>query len=123
MILLVAILLAVFLVPSPWSWVVLVVGCILEVGEVAFLRRWSKRIGRRTKVTTGAEAMLGRTATVMAECRPKGTVRIDGQIWEAHCRAGAASGDTVRITALHELTLEVAPTREASSHPASTSAA
>ena len=44
MILIIAILLAIFLVPSPWSIVVLVVACVLEVGEIAVLRRWSKRI-------------------------------------------------------------------------------
>jgi len=62
MILLVAILVGVLVLDSPWSIVVIVVGCILEVGEIAALRRWSKRIDKRTAATTGSEAMIGREA-------------------------------------------------------------
>ena len=109
MILIIAILLAVFLVPSPWSIVVLVVACVLEAGEIAVLRRWSKRIGRRTKDTTGAEALVGKVAEVTAECRPAGMVRLDGELWEARCEAGASRGDSVVVERLDGLTLVVSP--------------
>jgi membrane protein implicated in regulation of membrane protease activity len=108
-ILIVAILLAIFLVPSPWSIVVLVVACILEVGEITLLRRWSKRIGRRTKATTGAEAMVGKVAEVTTDCRPLGMVRLDGELWEARCDQGAARGDSVVVERLDGLTLVVSP--------------
>jgi membrane protein implicated in regulation of membrane protease activity len=108
-ILIVAILLAIFLVPSPWSIVVLVVGCILEVGEITLLRQWSKGIGRRTKATTGAEALAGRVAEVTKDCRPDGMVRLDGELWEARCEAGASRGDSVVVERLEELTLVVTP--------------
>jgi membrane protein implicated in regulation of membrane protease activity len=111
-ILLIAILLVVFLVPTPWNVVVLVVACILEVGEIALLRRWSKRIGRRTKATTGAEAMTGKVAEVTDDCRPIGMVRLDGELWEARCEAGASRGDSVVVERLDGLTLVVAPTTE-----------
>jgi membrane protein implicated in regulation of membrane protease activity len=107
-ILVVAILLAVFVVPSPWSIVVVVVGCVLEVGEIALLRRWSKRIGRRTKATTGAEAMVGKAAEVTQDCRPTGMVRLDGELWEARCDGGASRGDSVVVERLDGLTLVVA---------------
>jgi membrane protein implicated in regulation of membrane protease activity len=110
-ILIIAILLAVFLVPSPWSIVVLVVACVLEVGEIAVLRHWSKRIGRRTKATTGAEAMVGKVAAVTADCRPAGMVRLDGELWEARCEAGASRGESVVVERLDGLTLVVSPTR------------
>jgi membrane protein implicated in regulation of membrane protease activity len=109
-ILILAILLAIFVVPSPWSIVVLIAGCVLEVGEIAVLRRWSKRIGRRTKPTTGAEAMLGKVAEVTQECRPTGMVRLDGELWEARCEAGASPGDAVVVERVDGLTLVVAPT-------------
>ena len=94
MILILAILVAVLFLEPPWSIVVLVVGCILEVGEIAFLRRWSKRIDRKTAKTTGSEAMIGQSAEVVAECRPVGTVRVGGELWAARCPEGAARGDT-----------------------------
>ena len=99
MILIIAILLAVFLVPSPWSIVVLVVACVLEVGAIAVL----------PKDTTGAEALVGKVAEVTAECRPAGMVRLDGELWEARCEAGASRGDSVVVERLDGLTLVVSP--------------
>ena len=112
MILIIAILLAIFLVPSPWSIVVLVVACILEVGEITLLRQWSKRIGRRTKATTGAESLAGKVAEVTEDCRPVGMVRLEGELWEARCEAGASRGDPVVVERLDGLTLVVSPATE-----------
>ena len=112
MILIIAIILAIFVVPTPWNIVVLVAACILEVGEIAVLRHWSKRIGRRTKATTGAEAMVGKVAEVTQDCRPTGMVRLDGELWEARCEAGASRGDSVVVDRLDSLTLVVSPTTE-----------
>ena len=112
MILIIAIILAIFVVPTPWNIVVLVVACILEVGEIAVLRQWSKRIGRRTKATTGAEAMVGKVAEVTQDCRPTGMVRLDGELWEARCDVGASRGDSVLVDRLDGLTLVVSPTAE-----------
>jgi membrane protein implicated in regulation of membrane protease activity len=111
MILILAILVAVLFLESPWSIVVLVVGCILEVGEIAFLRRWSKRIDRKTAKTTGSEAMIGQSAEVVEECQPVGTVRVNGELWAARCPEGAARGDTVRVKGVDGLTLVVSPRR------------
>ena len=109
MILLLAILLVVFVpVSSPWSIVVIVVACFLEVVEITLLRRWAKRLDRTTVRTTGAEAMIGKRAAVVTECRPKGTVQLRGELWEARCEGGAASGETVRVESVEGLTLIVA---------------
>ena len=108
MVLLLAILLVVFVLDQPWSIVVLIVAAIIEVFEVFFLRRWAKRIDRRTKRTTGTEAMVGKTAVVVQECRPVGTVRIHGELWEARCsEGGAAPGDEVTVDRVEGLRLEV----------------
>jgi membrane protein implicated in regulation of membrane protease activity len=111
-ILILAIVLAVLFLDPPWSIVVIVVGCILEVGEIAVLRRWSKRIDRRTAKTTGSEAMIGQPAEVVEECRPAGTVRVNGELWAARCAEGAARGDTVRVEGVDGLTLVVSAPRE-----------
>ena len=107
MILLLGIYLAAFVLDSPASIIVLVAACVLEPFEIAFLRNWSKRIGRRTKATTGAEGMIGKRAEVVRECRPIGTVRIGSELWEARCEEGAAPGDEVRVDSVEELTLVV----------------
>ena len=109
MILLLVILLVVFAsVPTPWSVVLILVGCGLEAIEIVLLRRWAKRLDRRTKVTTGAEAMIGESAEVVEACRPNGTVQLRGELWEARCDEGADRGETVRVESLDGLTLVVA---------------
>lgn len=108
-VLLLAILLVVFVsFPSPWNVIVLAVACVLEVVEIGVLRRWSKRLDRRTARTTGSEAMIGRTAEVVEACHPKGMVQLQGELWEARCEGGADAGETVRVKSVDGLTLIVA---------------
>jgi membrane protein implicated in regulation of membrane protease activity len=111
-ILLIAILIVVFVpVSEPWGAVVIIVGCLLEIGEVVVLRRWSHHLNRKLKPATGAEAMIGRTAKVVAPCRPDGTVRVQGELWEAHCEAGADARESVKVDAVEGLMLVVSPKR------------
>jgi len=91
----------------PWSAVLIVVGCALEAIEIVFLRRWAKRLDRRTKRTTGAEAMIGQPAEVVQACRPNGMVQLRGELWEARCEEGADEGETVRVESVDGLTLVV----------------
>jgi membrane protein implicated in regulation of membrane protease activity len=108
-VLLLAILLVVFVsVAPPWSIVLIAVGCVLEVGEIVVLRRWSKRLDRRTARTTGSEAMIGEHAQVVEPCRPKGTVHLRGELWAARCEAGADTGETVEVESVDGLILIVA---------------
>jgi membrane protein implicated in regulation of membrane protease activity len=92
---------------APWSIALILVGCGLEVIEIGVLRRWSRRLDRRTKRTTGAESMIGATAEVVEVCDPRGLVRVHGELWEARCEAGAGAGDSVRIESLDGLTVVV----------------
>jgi membrane protein implicated in regulation of membrane protease activity len=108
-ILLLAILLVIVAsIASPWGLIVILVACVLEVGEIAFLRRWARRLDRRTKKTTGAEAMIGAPAEVVEACRPIGTVHINRELWQARCDAGADAGQTVRVQSVDGLMLVVA---------------
>jgi membrane protein implicated in regulation of membrane protease activity len=107
-ILIVTILLVVLLgVPSPWDAVMIIAGCMLEVVEVVVLRRWSKRIDRRTRPTTGAAAMIGELARVVEPCRPLGMVELNGELWRARCEEGADPDETVEVEAIEKLTLIV----------------
>jgi membrane protein implicated in regulation of membrane protease activity len=101
----VAILLLVFVLPPAVGIAVLVAAVALEVLEVAFWLRFL----RRYRVATGAEGMVGETAVIAEPCRPEGTVRLRGEIWRAHCAAGAGAGETVRVIGVDGLTLQVEP--------------
>ena len=95
-----------FLLPTPWNIVGFLVVIPLWILE---LLAWNRSMKGRRKAV-GAETLLGREAVVMAACRPRGQVRIDGEIWEARCDAGAGEGDTVRIVDRDNLALIVEPT-------------
>jgi membrane protein implicated in regulation of membrane protease activity len=105
----VAIILALFL-PWPWKVVAVLTGLGIEAVELT----WGLRLARRWRPQTGAEAMIGQLAEVVAPCHPTGQVRVLGELWEARCAEGADVGQTVRIERLEGLTLVVVPTdREA----------
>jgi membrane protein implicated in regulation of membrane protease activity len=100
-----AILLAVFLLPAPWSYVAVIAAAVVEVSEVWFWVWYT----RRRRPVIGAEAFVGREAEVMASCRPWGRVRLDGEDWAARCEAGADPGERVRVLEVERLTLVVEP--------------
>jgi membrane-bound serine protease (ClpP class) len=103
MLLVVAILLAVFVLPPVWGLVAVTVAAIIEISEF-FFWIW---LSRRRDVQAGRETLIGKTARVTAPCRPDGQVRVEGELWRARCEAGADVGEAVRVTALDELTLQV----------------
>ena len=94
-----------FVLPTPWNVIVLLACLLLWLGEVGVI--W--RFARNKKVQTGAQTMIGRTATVIAPCKPLGQVRLAGEseIWRARCAEGAEQGETVTIVGIDQLTLIV----------------
>jgi membrane-bound serine protease (ClpP class) len=94
-----------FFLPQPWSVIGVAVAAAIEVGEVLLWRRFL----RRYRVQTGAEALVGEPAEVVAPLAPNGTVRLRGEIWRARSELPAEVGDPVRITRVDGLTLEVEP--------------
>jgi membrane-bound serine protease (ClpP class) len=103
MILVLAVLLALFVLESPWNVVAIVGAGAIETLEVVVFVRWSQR--RRVQV--GAETLVGETAEVVTPLRPDGQVRLHGELWRASCAEGALPGELVRVTAVDGLTLEV----------------
>lgn len=97
--LLVLALAGLFVLPEPWNVIVVVLAALIEVLEVFF---WIRFI-RRYRVRTGVEAMIGEPAEVIGP----GRVRFHGAIWKA--RGPTTRGETVRVTGIDGLTLEVEP--------------
>jgi membrane-bound serine protease (ClpP class) len=103
--LLVAVLLAVFVLPSPWGVVAVAAAVVFEVGEAALFVWWSRR--RRAQV--GAEALVGEEGVALAPLEPEGQVRVVGEIWRARSSAPVAAGGCVRVVSVESLTLLVRP--------------
>lgn len=105
MLTIVAIILALTVIPSPWGWVAVIVAGLIDVAETAFFVRWSKR--RRASV--GVETLVGRTAVVVRALTPRGQVKLDGEVWDARAQFDLLPGDEVVVRAVDGLMLEVEP--------------
>ena len=104
MLLFLAILLFLIL-PEPWN---VILGLISFAGGLVEVGYWQRRMRRRSPAT-GVDTLVGRTGTVTESCRPRGQVRVGGELWQARCDAGADPGAAVRVTAVDGLTLVVEP--------------
>ena len=115
MALLISILLA-FFVPYPWNLRVVLGGISVEVLEVI----WGRRLARRWRPKTGVQTLVGQRAQVVLACRPTGQVRVNGELWEATCEAGADVGDETGVRAIDGLSLTVDLAPAADVHPIGT---
>ena len=100
MLLLGAILLAIFVLPSPWGLIAVLGGGLLDVAESLVLLRWS----RRRRAATGAEALIGQKAIVSSTPTQ---VRVAGELWEARSDRQLRPGEEVVVRAVDGLTLVV----------------
>ena len=105
MLTIVAVILALTVLPSPWGVVAVAGAAAIDVVEITFFARWSKR----RRATVGAETLVGRTAVVVRALSPRGQVRLDGEIWEARADDDVPPGVEVTITAVDGLVLDVTP--------------
>ena len=101
MLLLGAILLAIFVLPSPWGIVAVVAGGLIDIAESLALLRWS----RRRRAATGVETLVGRTAVVSSPTQ----VRVGGELWEAISDVPLVRGESMQVTGVDGLTLRVSP--------------
>jgi membrane-bound serine protease (ClpP class) len=103
---LIAILLAIFVLPSPWGLVAVLGALVVDLAEVAFGLWYAKR--RRPQ--TGAEALIGSIGRVVVRCDPLGQVRVGGELWQARSDDAAETGADVRVEAVGaDLVLSVRP--------------
>ena len=105
MLTIVAVILALTVLPSPWGVVAVVGAAAIDVVEIGFFARWSKR----RRATVGAETLVGRTAVVVRALSPRGQVPLDGEMWEARAGQDVPPGAEVTITAVDGLVLDVTP--------------
>jgi membrane-bound serine protease (ClpP class) len=93
------------LLDHPWNLVGFFVVFGLWLVELGL---WNRTVRHHRKVV-GAQTLIGQDAVVTTPCNPVGQVRLEGEIWEARCDAGASTGDRVRVVGREKLTLIVIP--------------
>lgn len=87
----------------PWNFVGFAICLVLFLGE-GYL--WNRTV-RHRRAAVGPQTLIGEEAEVVSPCRPDGQVRLNGEIWEARCAAGASPGERVRVVGRNRLTLVV----------------
>ena len=105
MLLVAAVLLTLFVLPTGLGVALVVVALAAEIGELILWRRFLDRI----RVTTGAEGLVGERGVAITACDPHGSVRIRGEIWNARAEPPVAAGQRVVVSAVDGLTLAVGP--------------
>jgi membrane protein implicated in regulation of membrane protease activity len=104
MLIVAGLLLVVFhVVAGPWGVTLVAAAIAFEVVEKGFWVRYTSRI----PLAAGPEAMIGRSVTVVAACRPAGRVRFGSESWSARCREGADVGESLVIDSVENVTLIV----------------
>lgn len=107
MLFLIALLLAIFVLPSPWGVAVVALGAALDIGETVAFIWWSKR----RRATVGVEALVGKVGVAASDLWPEGQVKIAGELWRARCSGGCEAGTNVVVRSVDGLTLVVDPSR------------
>jgi membrane-bound serine protease (ClpP class) len=97
--------LAVFVLPSPWGLVAIGVGAALDIAETFVFLWWSNR----RKALVGVQSLVGKRGVSVAEIRPEGQVRVEGEIWSARCEGGCVAGTHVVVRSVDGLVLVVEP--------------
>jgi membrane-bound serine protease (ClpP class) len=103
-----AIVLAVFVLPPGWGIALVTAAGVVEIGETVL---WIK-LSRRRRIQMGPETLIGASGTAVDPCRPNGRVRVQEELWQARCAAGADAGERVRVVAREGLVLVVEPDRD-----------
>ena len=101
----IGLLLAIFVLPAPWGLVAVGIGATLDIAETFGFMWWSKR----RRATVGVEALVGKVGVASSDLWPEGQVKLDGEIWRAHCAGGCNVGTKVVVRAVEGLTLVVDP--------------
>jgi len=102
---LIALFLAIFVLPSPWGLVAVVVAAVLDIAETGLFIWWSKR----RKATVGVDAFVGKVGVASSDLCPQGQVKIRGELWQARCAGGCDAGTRVVVRAVEGLLLVVDP--------------
>lgn len=114
MLTIIALVVALLFVPSPWNVVLVAGAALVDVVETGVFVWWSRRRRSLGVPGVGAEAIVGRTGVTLQRLDPGGgrawgQVRVDGEIWGATATEPIEPGIPVIVRAIDGLVLEVEP--------------
>ncbi|MEI7761141.1 MAG: NfeD family protein [Thermoleophilia bacterium] len=114
MLTIIALVVAVLFLAAPWSFLLVAVAALVDIGELGAFVWWSRRRRRRGPPEVGVEALVGRRGTALARLTPGipeavGQVRVGGEIWGARTAVAIERGSSIVVRRVDGLVLEVDP--------------
>jgi membrane-bound ClpP family serine protease len=89
------------------TWILILIIALVMIAFVFIMHKAVIPSLRRRKVT-GAEGMIGMVGKVTEPCRPKGTVKIKDEYWQAKSVEGDLGvGENIEVIGIDKLTLEI----------------
>ena len=111
MLTLIALILAIFFLPSPWNYVLVAATAVVDILEISVLVWWSRYRRRLDPAAVGIQTFLGRTGIALERLDPVGQIRVDGEIWNARSAEPVDRGGAVTVNVVDGLVLGVEPAR------------
>jgi membrane-bound serine protease (ClpP class) len=85
--------------PASGSWGVVAPAVILTVLFFGVMLRYAWR-SQRAATTTGVEGLIGATAVAKTALAPRGSVVLQGELWDATSAEAIAADEPVEVTAV-----------------------
>jgi membrane protein implicated in regulation of membrane protease activity len=116
MLTLVALIVALLFLPSPWNVMLVVTAAIVDIAEAGVLVWWSRSRRRLSPAAVGPETIIGSTGVALGRLDPVapdpvGQVRVGGEIWGARSAEPVDPGESVTVRSVDGLVLVVEPLR------------
>jgi membrane protein implicated in regulation of membrane protease activity len=113
---LIALLIALLFLPSPWNVLLVAAAAIVDIAETGAFVWWSRRRRRLVPASVDVKAIVGSDGRALERIDPGGPdrigqVRVNGEIWNASSSVLVEAGAEVTVTGVDGLLLDVAPTR------------
>jgi membrane-bound serine protease (ClpP class) len=91
-----------------WRWIVFGGLLMVDIFEISIWLRL-----RNKRAIVGSEAIIGQTGVATTDLKPKGHVRVRGELWTAIATEPITAGDPVVVTGVEGIKLLVASRKEA----------
>ena len=117
MLTLIALIVALLFLSSPWSYLLVAAAIIIDVVEIVIFVWWSRRRRRRGPPAVGVEALVGQRGVAVGRLTPGmrediGQVRVGGEIWGARAAVVIDPGASIVVRRVDGLVLEVEPAQD-----------
>jgi membrane-bound serine protease (ClpP class) len=109
----VALIVALIVLPAPWNWLLVIAAAVVDLLETAWMVAWSRRRAQRAEPVVGTDDLVGRTGVAASRIDPEGQVRVQGEIWKARSGAPVERGADVVVRSVDGLVLDVEPAARA----------